>query len=846
MQTFTLDISHKGVVPLLVIKQRNVGTKILANITDNGKEFTIPEDAVWSVWFSGASGKGNYTSIDGRSAFTVESNTVTVELIIQMLNNPGPGQMSLVMNSMEGDQLGLWNIPYYVECLPGANGSAAENYYAAFHEDVIAARNAAEEAGKASNWAQFYLNGAQTYAENAEHYAGLASDSAATANDAVREVERIAGTALSEKYDLKEGYGYTEDMYIAADGTETALTGKNFKCVDYIPVNGGVTYVMYGCGHALYDATKTFKSATMDTTGTNAIKEFTPEVDGYVRLTINSEDIAYARFCRSSESNKEWQDYLPAPNSFFDHRIPCNVHLYGDSNSEGFGLSDPSLAWSNRLKALIENLPETVYHYRLSGFGSKELDGLNDKKPSIILDSPVSSKAVLTAYTDEFTIYVKKEGFSGVYVFIDGVTQEAMYVGDGVEPGTVEEANEYEWKKTYSADLGIHQLTILCGVASSNNRISCVTTRKYRTFVNHAVTGSVSFQLPDAPDGNIDIVMYGTNDRATHYGTTYSFVWDFYRKCKALGNALYIFTPIPTAIAGETDSAYKQNIGDIISQLPPDSINIYKDLQMIEVLTGETIFSDALHLNERGHELLYAIAASKLGLAALNSEIDVSITGSNDSEFWAEFTNRSQFNYAFAYWTDAMFKPQGIIKPAGTGANDMFYNTYITNVATPLTGTKASLDLSGVTSLYNTFASANITRLPPINASSCKEMTLTFSKAKATEIIIYNIDEGCYFDRVFNGCTALVDLRITGKIGTSKASAINKTITGFDVSTCKNLSKESIEKILNCLVDKTGDGWIITLGTDNLQKVDEMIEDEQLPEVTKENGVYKCKGWTLE
>ena len=78
-------------------------------------------------------------------------------------------------------------------------------------------------------------------------------------------------------------------------------------------------------------------------------------------------------------------------------------------------------------------------------------------------------------------------------------------------------------------------------------------------------------------------------------------------------------------VSGEASTDYLQSIAGVISQLPPDCINVYKDLQLIEVLTGETIFYDALHLNERGHKLLYAIAASKLGLAALSSELsDVS------------------------------------------------------------------------------------------------------------------------------------------------------------------------------------------------------------------------------
>ena len=148
MQTFTLDLSVKRVIPLLHAKQRDVGTKILIKLTDNKEKYTVPDGVTWTVWYSGASGEGNYDKIDDRLAVVVDANagTATVELIYQMLDNPGPGEMCLVMNSANGTQLGLWNIPYWAEALPGADSKAATAYYNAF----LQARKGAEDAAAKS------------------------------------------------------------------------------------------------------------------------------------------------------------------------------------------------------------------------------------------------------------------------------------------------------------------------------------------------------------------------------------------------------------------------------------------------------------------------------------------------------------------------------------------------------------------------------------------------------------------------------------------------------------------------------------------------------------------------
>ena len=141
MQAIKLSLYDKtAAVPVLYAKQGDVGRKFKAIITDGTVGYTIPGDAALSVWYSGASGEGNYTKIGDRSAFVVEGDTVTVELITQMLNNKGNGKLCLYMSKADGTQLGTWNIPYVVEEVPGFDSEGAKEYYNAFSEVVAAAK----------------------------------------------------------------------------------------------------------------------------------------------------------------------------------------------------------------------------------------------------------------------------------------------------------------------------------------------------------------------------------------------------------------------------------------------------------------------------------------------------------------------------------------------------------------------------------------------------------------------------------------------------------------------------------------------------------------------------------
>ena len=407
---------------------------------------------------------------------------------------------------------------------------------------------------------------------------------------------------VSGKYDLKSGYGTTADIYIAADGTETAISGLYYVATDYIPVGANTTYVAYCNGYALYDKEKTFVSAVIDRSNYGTIKEFTPEQDGYARITYRLSGDGtmrnFARFCEKSEIKKAPRDYMPAPSPFFDIRIPCNVDLYGDSNSYGYGLSNQANAWANRLGALLLSMPGKITNgarYEMSVFAD-----IYSGHPKLRNNGVV----YMSAYTDKFT--VNGEYITAVDVYIDGVQQEQMTASSA----------------EYTCALGYHEIE-LRGSSGNTNVIKSIATNKTRSFTNHAVTGSSSEKLPNTVDGNVEIVMYGTNDRGTDYGSTAYNMARFYSACEAAGAKVYFLSPIPTKTEGETDASYKQTISDVISQIPDiNYIDVYKDMQLYSLLSTETLYSDKLHLNDLGHKVLFCVVASKLHLAALNSIFD--------------------------------------------------------------------------------------------------------------------------------------------------------------------------------------------------------------------------------
>ena len=144
MQIFQIDLSTKHMVQTVYAKQGDVGRKFQVVLTDGTVAYPIPAGVQFSVWYSGPGGEGNYSAIGDKSAFEVRENTVTVELIAQMLMHEGTGVLCVVMNAADGTQLGLWNMVYAVEPVPGTDSQGAQQFYTALSEVAAQAIRAAE------------------------------------------------------------------------------------------------------------------------------------------------------------------------------------------------------------------------------------------------------------------------------------------------------------------------------------------------------------------------------------------------------------------------------------------------------------------------------------------------------------------------------------------------------------------------------------------------------------------------------------------------------------------------------------------------------------------------------
>lgn len=220
MQTIYLDISNKGTIPTINAKQGEVGRKFLAILTDAGVPYIAKDGTLLSVWYEGASGEGNYSQVGDKSAFEINGNKISIELITQMLTNHGDGIISLVMNSTNGDEIATWNIPYSVEKKPGAESEEATAYYTALSE---VAGQASEAAGRAEMLADGFI------IDDTLSVSGRSADAKVTGD----ELKKRPPNYLGNKYKAVVGNGYT-----TLDSTLTELISE-------VPTEDSVGGIMY-------------------------------------------------------------------------------------------------------------------------------------------------------------------------------------------------------------------------------------------------------------------------------------------------------------------------------------------------------------------------------------------------------------------------------------------------------------------------------------------------------------------------------------------------------------------------------------------------------------------------
>lgn len=171
--------------------------------------------------------------------------------------------------------------------------------------------------------------------------------------------------------------------------------------------------------------------------------------------------------------------------------------------------------------------------------------------------------------------------------------------------------------------------------------------------------------------------------------------------------------------------------------------------------------------------------------------------------FWDTYQqngNRKTYEGAFYGWSIESFKPKYHIKPNGSTSNSFrsFYAPGI-DLGEFLEGIGVDFDTSECKTCSYDFYQAKCKGTPLLDVSNVSNFNNTFTVCTA-EIIRLKVSESTPYTNVFNNCTSLVELYITGTIGKS----------GLNFQWSTMLSKDSITRIINALSTNTS-GLSITL-----------------------------------
>jgi len=375
MQELKLDLSIKKGIDLVYAKQRDVGSKICIKLTDNEVDYVVPDDVTWSVWYSGVGFEGNYDKIDDRDAVVVNGSTATVELIYQMLDNPGPGEMCLVMNSADGTQLGLWNIPYFVEALPGADSKAATVYYQAFLQAREGAEDAAAKSEAAAGRSEAAAEDAQEAAKEAANKKPQDLKVTATFDTVVSDTIST-GTAGVSAYDVATA--------ISKGATVTLIDDDN-RVYKYCGYRLEPNY-----SNAFFEAQEidvkgiTTYTATINNEGQASRTKYTREYGVlYTPQTLTPEQQAQAR-----------ENIGAVGHSDLEVKAECNATSLSVTQESNYGVSNDKIVQLDGLEAVVVNANNNNVCFSIEYYGNRfYVYGANSLN--------VNNNDVLLLYTSE-------------------------------------------------------------------------------------------------------------------------------------------------------------------------------------------------------------------------------------------------------------------------------------------------------------------------------------------------------------------------------------------------------------------------------------------------------------
>ncbi len=149
----------------------------------------------------------------------------------------------------------------------------------------------------------------------------------------------------------------------------------------------------------------------------------------------------------------------------------------------------------------------------------------------------------------------------------------------------------------------------------------------------------------------------------------------------------------------------------------------------------------------------------------------------------------------------------------------------------------AEVDFSKCTDFYCTFQYATIAHLPSIDMRAATRTNNAFSYMGALEIIDeLKVSETTPYTSIFGSCAKLREVRFSGVIAQN----------GLNFKDCKNLSRASIESVIEHLSDSTS-GLTVTFWRDAINKAFESGEGDNDGDQTSEWGELcnSKKNWTI-
>lgn len=152
MRVFNIDITRKGISPVVQVTEYDAMSRFFTLVLRNGSsDYEPPENPTYSVWYKTKDSHGWYDTItepdEGtHPAVVADGNAFTIEIAEQATTSCG--ELALMINGDDGYQLTVSGIITRSDDIPGYDGEEVENYYNVYitemRENAARAENAAD------------------------------------------------------------------------------------------------------------------------------------------------------------------------------------------------------------------------------------------------------------------------------------------------------------------------------------------------------------------------------------------------------------------------------------------------------------------------------------------------------------------------------------------------------------------------------------------------------------------------------------------------------------------------------------------------------------------------------